>query len=107
MECFGEILDIEVFVDRLDAVFGTEFQHIFDVLNGANEGTSHCDLIVDQVLVIDRIREGSVWSAHHYVHSSLFQKSLVKFVDLGVFDEKSGDNYIVFFCILAKLFRVC
>lgn len=106
MECFGEIFEGEVFIDGLDAVLGAEFQHVVDVLDGANEGASHCDLVVHQVLVIDGIREVSVRSAHHYVHSSSFQEPLVELVDLGVLDEQSGDHNVVFSCILAKLFGV-
>lgn len=106
MEGLGEILEVEVLVDGLDAILGTELKHVINVLDGTNKGASHGDLIVHQILVVNRIGEGSVGSAHHYVDSSLFQQPLVKFVKFSVLDEESRDHYVIFSCILAKFFRV-
>lgn len=57
MEGFWEIFEIEVFVEGLDAVFGTEFQHFFHLLYGTDVGTCHCDLVCNQVRVIDLVAD--------------------------------------------------
>lgn len=55
VESLGEVFEGEVFVDGLNAVLGTEFKHVLDLFYRANVRPSDCDLVIDQVGVIDLI----------------------------------------------------
>lgn len=55
MEGFWEILEVEVFIEGLDAIFGAKLEHFFNFFDGADIGASHSDLIGNQVGVIDLI----------------------------------------------------